>query len=79
MQIYRHITARLAAMFNDQQGQSTLEYALVFCAVLAIVVACGALWRAAQQGSFVEAAVQASSHSFQLGGMLGGIQDVLLY
>lgn len=62
---------------RDERGQSTVEFAVVMAAGLAIVVALGALSNAAESGLFVRHAVMAASHS--LGGMLGGAADVFSY
>ena len=59
-------------------GQSTLEYLLVLMAFLAIVLAMGSLWHAAQDGRLAEIACEASSHSFQEG-FVGMAQDLLAY
>ena len=62
----------------SERGQSTLEYLLVLMAFLAIVLAMGSLWHAAQDGRLAELARDASSHSFQEG-FVGMAQDLLAY
>lgn len=62
---------------RDERGQSTVEFAVVMAAGLAIVVAIGALSNAVEGGMFVEHAVMAASHS--LSGALGGAADVFSY
>ena len=62
----------------SDQGQSTLEYLLVLMAFLAIVLAMGSLWHAAQDGRIAELARDASSHGFQEG-FVGMAQDLLAY
>ena len=46
-------------------------------ALLAVVVAIGALWRAFGDGLFVEHAVASASHHVQ--GAIGAIADVFMY
>lgn len=72
-----HFRRALKGLADDQRGQSTVEYALVFAAGLAIVVAVGALSHVVGDGTFVEHAVTAASHN--LGGVLGGAADVFSY
>ncbi|WP_180326498.1 hypothetical protein [Raoultibacter phocaeensis] len=60
------------------KGQSTVEYALVVFAVLAVFVACAAVWRALEGGLFVDHAVAGASHHVG-GASLGAVIDVLLY
>ena len=59
-------------------GQSTVEYLLVLMAFLAIVLAMGSIWHAAQDGRLAEIARDASSHSFREG-VVGMAQDLLAY
>lgn len=67
-----------ALRFGARRGQATVEYALVVFALLAIVVACGALWRAFDEGLFVTHAAAGASHHIGHGSP-GGAADVLLY
>ena len=60
-------------------GQSTVEYAVVLLALLAMVVALGTLWRAAQSGKLLGIARDASSHNAEGGVSLGLLQDLLSY
>lgn len=62
---------------SDERGQSTVEYAAVMAATVAIVVALGLLWNSIGDGMFVKHAVAAASHNVQ--GMLGGMADVFSY
>ncbi len=71
----------LAAYFNSafsQGGQSTVEFALVTAGLLAMLVACGALWQFFDAGMLVKHALSCASH--HIGGtVLGGLGDVFLY
>lgn len=60
------------------RGQSTVEYAAVLCAFLALAAACAALWHAAADGHLTELAAQAASHGFGQG-TLDVLKDVLLF
>ncbi len=59
-------------------GQSTLEYLLVLIAFLAIVLAMGSMWHAAQDGRLADLARDASSHGAGEG-IVGMAQDLLAY
>lgn len=72
------LVARLRGIFRDERGQSSVEYALVFFALLAIVVALAALWRAGSRGALVQRAAESASHALGQDG-IGGMQDILLY
>ena len=61
-----------------RKGQGTVEYAVVLSGVIAVFLACAALWRAFESGSFVERAVSAASHHIG-SGLVGAIADVLLF
>lgn len=63
---------------DDEQGQGTVEFALVTAGLLAVIVACGALWRSFEGGLFVEHALIAASHHVQ-GAAPGAVADVFLY
>ena len=58
-------------------GQSTVEFAVVAAALLAIVVGLGALWRAFGDGLFVMHAVASASHHVQ--GAIGAMADVFAF
>lgn len=58
-------------------GQSTVEYAVVLVAVLCVVVALGALWRALETGLFVEHALASASHHVRA--CAGWVADVFAY
>ncbi|WP_227115114.1 hypothetical protein [Gordonibacter urolithinfaciens] len=55
-----------------------MEFALVTAGLLAVIVACGALWRSFEGGLFVEHALIAASHHVQ-GTAPGAVADVFLY
>lgn len=60
------------------RGQSSVEYALVVVAFLAVVLALAALWHAASSGTLLGLAVDAASHA--AGSSLGSLaKDVALY
>jgi hypothetical protein len=60
-----------------QSGQGTVEYAIVFCAVICVIAAVGTLSSSLQDGLFVEHAISAASHNVQSG--VGGVSDVFSY
>lgn len=51
---------------------------MVTAAFLAVIVACGALWRGLEAGMFVEHALASASHHVQTA-MPGSVADVFLY
>ena len=61
-----------------ERGQSTVEYAVVTAAFLALLLGLGLLWRSLSSGAFVDHAVLSASHHIQTS-VLGGCVDVLLY
>lgn len=65
-------------MSCDQTGQASLEYVVVFCAFLAMVVALIALWRWLSAGGLLGKALAASSHSTDAG-LVNALQDALLF
>ena len=72
-----HFRRVLMGLASDERGQSTVEYAVVMAASLAVVVALGMLWNAVDGGMFVQHAVASASHNVQ--GMAGSIADVFCY
>lgn len=60
---------------GERDAQGTLEYALTMVALLAVVVACAALWRAGQDGAFARLVEAAASHTL---GAAGAV-DISLY
>lgn len=55
-----------------------MEFAVVTAALLAVVIACGVLWRALEGGLFVDHALASASHHLQMV-VPGNIADVFLY
>ncbi len=62
----------------EESGQSTVEYALVLSAFLAMVVALAALWRFFGQGGGADLVARCASHGLGAGS-LAALQDILLY
>lgn len=60
-------------------GQSTVEYAIVLLAFLAMVVALGTVWRAAQGGRLQNLARDSASHTLDQGLSIEFLQDVTAY
>ena len=50
---------------KNQDGQSTVEFAIVTAAIIVIVVALGAIWRLGDEGIFVDHAVSSASHHLE--------------
>lgn len=61
---------------GDDSGQSTVEYAAVGAALIAVVIALGALWRFGSGGGLQELVQIHASHAIEAE---GGVIDVLLY
>ena len=74
------MTVRAAARWlaGGGSGQSTVEYALVLGAFLAMVVVLGLLWHGVRDGLLVGAASEAASHGTG-GGAVALLKDVLGY
>lgn len=67
---------------GEDLAQSTVEYAIVTVALLAIAVALAGVWRAGTDGKFADLAEQSSSHVVTGGGALdaaAGAKDISLY
>lgn len=62
-----------------ESGQSTLEYALVLLAFLAMVVGLASVWAASRDGRLLSRARDASSHGMGQGITVGFLQDVTAY
>lgn len=60
-------------------GQSTVEYALVLLAFVAMVVTLGLLWHEVRDGTLLRLAVRAASHAIGDGLGLGTLQDLVLF
>ena len=75
---WRAVRSALRADGFGRKGQGTVEYAVVLSGVIAVFLACGALWRAFESGLFVERAALNASHHIG-SGLVGAIADVLLF
>lgn len=62
---------------EDDAGQTTVEYAVVTAAFMAMVVAAGTLWKGLSQGMFVDHALAAASHHIH--GFIGWVVDIFSY
>ncbi len=71
-------TGNNKSFIHGENGQATVEFALVVTAFLIIVVVLALLWHQIQDGLFVEHALAAASHHVGLA-MPGSIADVFLY
>lgn len=63
----------------EQDGQSTVEYAVVLAAGLSVVVALGVLWHAARGGALLGLVERACAYALGGDSALGAWQDVLLF
>lgn len=63
---------------ENTEGQSTVEFALVGIAFMAMAIAFGVLWRALESGLFVDHALLSASHHL-VGVSIGVVGDVFLY
>lgn len=63
---------------EGDEGQSSLEYALVFIGFLAIATALYALYSFSSEDVLLELIEQSTSHAIG-GGGLDGVKDILLY
>lgn len=61
----------------NESGQSTVEYAIVFTALLGVVVGVGALMNVVHDGLFVQHAVTSGSHA--VSAAAGGIVDLFCF
>ena len=64
-----------SGFWREGRAQGTLEYAITFSALLAVIVGLGALWHAGERGVFARLVEQAASHVL---GALGAL-DIALY
>lgn len=64
---------------RTRSGQSTVEYAIVLFAFLAMVVALGTVWRAAQGGRLQHMARDYASHNLDQGLSIEFLQDVTAF
>lgn len=66
------------ALAKEEAGQSTVEFVVIFCALLAMMVAFIAFFNAGVDGVFMHLAAIAASHTSSIS-VIGMMQDVLLY
>ena len=65
-------------MVSSERGQSTVEFAVVTVAFLAVTVALSALWHLLADGAFVEHALAVASHHIQAVAPTT-VSDIFLY
>ena len=63
---------------SSNAGQSTVEYAVIFAGLLALIIGLGAVWRLFETGLVLEHALQSASHHLQQVAE-GAWLDVFLY
>lgn len=66
---------RLLWADGADRAQGTVEYAIVFTIVLAMIMACASVWHAGERGIFSDQAQRAASHRSEMWGAI----DVALY
>lgn len=70
---------RPSCLAVDEAGQSSVEYALVLGAFLALVLALGLVWGVVGQGGLQRASERAASHAIEGAGAVDGIRDLVLF
>lgn len=70
---------RPSCLAVDEAGQSSVEYALVLGAFLALVLALGLVWSVVGQGELQRASERAASHAIEGAGAVDGICDLVLF
>lgn len=70
---------RPSCLAVDEAGQSSVEYALVLGAFLALVLALGLVWSVVGQGALQRASERAASHAIEGAGAVDGIRDLVLF
>ena len=70
---------RPSCLAVDEAGQSSVEYALVLGAFLALVLALGLVWGVVGQGGLQRASERAASHAIEGAGAVDGICDLVLF
>lgn len=75
----REIKRRPSCLAVDEAGQSSVEYALVLGAFLALVLALGLVWSVVGQGGLQRASERAASHAIEGAGAFDGIRDLVLF
>lgn len=69
---------QVGRVLKNENGQSTVEYALILAAFLAVLVAGGAAWNFLHEGTLVRHALMSASHHVQMTS-LGSIADIFSY
>ena len=72
-------THKSEGMAVSQLGQASMEYALVTLAFMSMLTALALLWHAGRDGSLLQRAVEAGSHLWEGGDVLGAMRDVALF
>ena len=72
------IAQQIRRVSKNESGQSTVEYALILAAFLAVIVAGGAAWNFLREGTLVQHALMSASHHVQMTS-LGSIADIFSY
>lgn len=75
----RESKRRPSCLAVDEVGQSSVEYALVLGAFLALVLALGLVWGVVGQGGLQRASERAASHAIEGAGAVDGIRDLVLF
>lgn len=75
----REAKRRPSCLAVDEAGQSSVEYALVLGAFLALVLALGLVWSVVGQGGLQRASERAASHAIEGAGAVDGIRDLVLF
>ncbi|MCL2882862.1 MAG: hypothetical protein FWF30_00095 [Coriobacteriia bacterium] len=74
----RSVFSALKARLGDQNGQATVEYAIVGLILIAMIVALAAWQARIGDGTFIEHGIESASHALGQQ-VVGSIGDVLLY
>lgn len=78
MSLFKDIWITLLRNFYDENGQGTVEFAVVTAAILAIFVSLGLLWNISDQGILVDHALRSASHHLKEAA-LGIVGDLFCY
>lgn len=68
-----------SCVVRERRGQSSVEYAIVLGAFLAVVLALGAFWAMARDGTLQRLSERAASHALSGEGAIGGMRDIVLF
>lgn len=79
MRVDGEATDELGCALWDERGQSTVEYAVVLAAGMAMCAALAVLWHAASGGVLLGIVEHACAYAFGGGGDLSAWQDLLLF